>query len=95
MSEDRSADAAGNPADEAAGNPRDEAYTSGVEPETGRPRSSDVIGGLRSPIDDVASERAGTMSPESPADNDARTGKKLSQWGASSRRRSYWKNRYY
>ncbi|MBW3671551.1 MAG: hypothetical protein KY432_07745, partial [Acidobacteria bacterium] len=44
---------------------------------------------------DAASERAGTLSPENLTDNEARTGKKLSQWGASSRRRSYWKNRYY
>lgn len=87
MSEDQSADAAGSPADEAR--------TSGVEPETGRPRSSDVTGGLRSPIDDAASERAGTLTPENLTDNETRTGKKLSQWGASSRRRSYWKKRYY
>lgn len=73
----------------------DDAYTSGVEPETGRPRSSEVIGGLRSPLDDAASERAGILNPESATDNESRTGKKLSQWGASSRRRSYWKNRYY
>lgn len=66
-----------------------------VEPETGRPRSSSVIGGLRSPLDDAASRRAGTLSPESPTDNEDRTGKKLSQWGAASRRRSYWKERYY
>ena len=67
----------------------------GVEPETGRPRSSSVIGGRRSPQETAASERAGVLKPEKPVDNEDRTGKKLSQWGAGSRRRSYWRERYY
>lgn len=66
-----------------------------VEPETGRCRSSEVIGGRRSPLEDAASERAGTLIPTRPQDNDERTGKKISQWGASARRRSYWKSRFY
>lgn len=67
----------------------------GTEPETGRPRSKEVIGGKRSPLETEVSNHAGTLSPTVPLDNDDRTGKKLSQWGASSRRRSYWKDRYY
>jgi len=66
-----------------------------VEPETGRPRSSSVIGGLRSPLDEAASQRAGILTPRIQTNNEERTGKSLSQWGASSRRRSYWKSRYY
>ncbi len=73
----------------------EEAMKAGVEPETGRPRSSQVIGGSRSPLDDAASKRAGIFTPSAPAANAGRTGKKLSQWGASSRRGSYWKKHYY
>lgn len=73
----------------------EDAMMAGVEPETGRPRSTEVIGGSRSPLDDAASERAGIFKPAAPAANADRTGKKLSQWGASSRRGSYWKKRYY
>jgi hypothetical protein len=67
----------------------------GVEPETGRPRSSAVIGGRRSPHEDELSSKAGTLSPEAAPQNAGRTGKKLSQWGASARRSSYWKRRDY
>lgn len=66
-----------------------------VDIETGRPRSSSVIGGLRSPLDDKASKRAGILEPGTLEENEERTGSKLSQWGASSRRRSYWKSLYY
>ncbi|MDX1583703.1 MAG: hypothetical protein R3338_08910 [Thermoanaerobaculia bacterium] len=69
--------------------------TSGVEPETGRPRSSEAVGGHRSPLEDKASEKAGVLKPTFMEENEERTGKKLSQWGASSRRRSYWRSRYY
>lgn len=69
--------------------------TARIEPETGRARSSEVNGGRRSPLEDEASERAGVFRPSEVIDNEKRTGKKLSQWGASSRRRSYWKSRYY
>jgi hypothetical protein len=67
----------------------------GVEPETGRPRSSAVIGGRRSPHEDELSRKAGVLSPEAAPQNVGRTGKKLSQWGASARRSSYWKRRDY
>lgn len=67
----------------------------GVEPETGRPRSSSVIGGRRSPHEDEMSRNAGVLSPEPAPRNSGRTGKKMSQWGASARRTSYWKRRDY
>lgn len=73
----------------------EEGTVSDVEPETGRPRSSSYVGGMRSPMDAGGTERGGIFEPRIPQDNEGRTGKKLSQWGASSRRRSFWKNLYY
>lgn len=73
----------------------EQATVTDVEPETGRPRSSSYIGGMRSPLDDKGSQSVGILEPQIPQDNEGRTGKKLSQWGASSRRRSFWKSLYY
>jgi hypothetical protein len=72
-----------------------EESVAGVEPETGRPRSSAVIGGRRSPHEDEMSRNAGVLSPEPSPRNAGRTGTKMSQWGASARRSSYWKRRDY
>lgn len=80
---------------EMATTPDEEIDESMVDVDTGRPRSSAVNGGLRSPLDREISNKVGTLEPQVTLDNDDRTGKKISQWGAASRRRSYWKSLYY
>lgn len=65
-----------------------------VDPETGRPRSDEEIGGARSPKEEEASRHAGTISPGARSHAEQRTGKKLSQWGPGTERISWYRERY-